>query len=365
MLHAILLYMPILYADAFSTRLIPETGTPPAPRQLPGITSDISGKSLYMYGGVSEYKFSDMWKFDLETNRWNQIYTGSVLTPGLRSSPFMAALNNQSKLLLFGGDTPNGPVSDVWLYDIEGESVICIQWKLVDDKGQPPPRAFYRSICQYYHQGKWYMAVYGGHDKEKYVHSLYTYNLYRLDLETFTWEEIQLSGPTPDSSNRRIAYYNGALYMINEGKLIKFDLSSRMVSHIDVSEHVPDIWDYGLCVYGDYLYSAFGINRDAYNHILRINLKSGEYIIEDMPISEGPGWAFGYTCKDNMMNFFAGNSYQGFKNYLWSYDLDKYDNRITNLSKNMNIAPARKGHSMEVFDNKLFIFGGVNAAGKR
>jgi hypothetical protein len=365
MLHTILVLISILCTDAFSVKLIPETGTPPAPRLLPGITSDISGKSLYIYGGVSEYKFSDMWKFDLENNRWTQIYTGSVLTPGLRSSPFMTTLNIQSKLLLFGGDTPSGPVSDVWLYDIEGESVILIQWKLVDDKGRAPPRAFYRSICQYYHEGKQYMAVYGGRDREKYIHSLFMYDLYRLDLETFTWEEIELSGPTPDTSNKRIAYYKGSLYMIHEGKLIKFELSSGIVSYIDVSKSIPDIWDYGLCVYGDYLYSSFGISQQAYNHIIRINLRSREYITEEITIEEGPGWAFGYTCRDNIMSFFAGNSYQGFKNYLWSYDLDNYDIRITTLSKNMNIAPARKGHSMEVFDNKLFMFGGVNAAGKR
>lgn len=71
----------------------------------------------------------------------------------------MAALKSQPKLVLFGGDTPNGPASDIWLYDIESESVILIQWKLVDDKGRAPPRAFYRSICEYTYKGKQYITV--------------------------------------------------------------------------------------------------------------------------------------------------------------------------------------------------------------
>jgi hypothetical protein len=369
MLYVILNLLAIFCAESISVNLIPETGTPPPPRELPGLTSDLSGRNLYIYGGASENKLSDMWKFNLESKRWTQIYPGSVLTPGLRSSPFMAALKNQPKLLLFGGDTPNGPSSDVWLYDIESESVIFIQWKLVDDKGRPPPRAFYRSVCEYSHEGKQYIAVYGGHDRYDYVHSLFTYNVYRLDLETFTWEEIRLSELTPDSYSQKIEYYDGSLYLVIGRRLIKFELASGIVSSLDISNAITDIYDGGLCVYGDYIYSTFGVddNGDVIKAILRINLKSGDFLIEEMPITdfEGPGWTFGYSCRDNIMYFFAGDSSDGFKNYILSYDLGKFDNRLTKLSSYVNTPPARRGHIMEVFDNKLYIFGGVNGAGKR
>ena len=305
-------------------------------------------------------------EIELETSRWTQIYPGSVLTPGLRSSPFMAALNNQPKLLLFGGNTPNGPSSDVWLYDIEGESVIFIQWKLVDDKGRAPPRAFYRSVCEYTYKGKQYLAVYGGYGRYKSVHSLFLYNLYRLDLETFTWEEMHLSGPTPDSYNHKIEYYDGSLYLFYGTKLIKFELDSGIVSSIILSNARTGIADGGLCIYGDYIYSIFGGDENAcIKSIFRVNLKSGDPNIEEMPITDFEGWTFGYKCRENMMYFYAGDSWDGFQNGIFSYDLGKFDNRITELSKYVNTPPARKGHNMEAFENKLYIFGGVNAAGKR
>lgn len=79
MLYAILNLIAILSVEGISVKLIPETGTPPSPRELPGLTSDLSGKNLYIYGGVSENKSSDMWKFDLESKRWTQIYPGLSL----------------------------------------------------------------------------------------------------------------------------------------------------------------------------------------------------------------------------------------------------------------------------------------------
>ena len=163
-----------LYAEAISTKLIPETGTPPSPREVSGLVVDSDGKYLYIYGGRSDIKHSDMWKFDLTTPTWTKIHPASVLTPGPRSSSFMTTLkDDRSKILLFGGDNSNGPISDVWIYDTDNESVIYIQWKLIDDKGKAPPRAFGRSICDYMHNGKQYLAVYGGKNRTDLVRSLF------------------------------------------------------------------------------------------------------------------------------------------------------------------------------------------------
>lgn len=162
-----------LYADALSVNLFPQSGTPPSPRELPGVTLDSLGKNLYVYGGISQIKHDDMWKYDLTSKRWSQIYAGSVLTPGRRSNAFMTALKDQQKLVLFGGDTSTGPASDVWVFDLENESVSSIQWKLIDDRGKVPPRSFYKSVCEYMHEGKQYIAVYGGIGKIDYLRSLF------------------------------------------------------------------------------------------------------------------------------------------------------------------------------------------------
>lgn len=61
----------------------------------------------------------------------------------------------------------------MWIYDIDGEIVICIQWQLADTKGKAPPRAYYRSVCDFIHDGKHYIAVYGGIGKVTYLRNLY------------------------------------------------------------------------------------------------------------------------------------------------------------------------------------------------
>ncbi len=124
-----------------SVKHIPQSGTPPPFRSLSALTLDSKGNKLYIYGGKYEREYSDMWEFDLSTNQCAEIKPESVLTPGMRSDTYLATLEDQRKIVLFGGNLPTEPTSDVWLYDIENESVIFIQWKLIDIIGKPPPGA--------------------------------------------------------------------------------------------------------------------------------------------------------------------------------------------------------------------------------
>jgi hypothetical protein len=110
--------------DAVSVSYIPETGTPPSARIHPALALDSKSQKLYTYGGRSDTILGDMWEFDLNSKLWSEIHPGSVLTPGSRSNAFMTALEDQKKLVLFGGELASGPTSDIWLFDIENESVI-------------------------------------------------------------------------------------------------------------------------------------------------------------------------------------------------------------------------------------------------
>ncbi len=114
------------HSSAISVGFIPQTGTPPPPRSQAGLALNRNGEKLYLYGGKSDYRFDDMWEFDLNSNIWSEIHPASVLKPGPRSSPFITSLKDEDKIVLFGGDTSAGPISDVWLYDIENQSVIVI-----------------------------------------------------------------------------------------------------------------------------------------------------------------------------------------------------------------------------------------------
>lgn len=163
-----------LYTSALSVNYFPKSGTPPPQRELPGVAYD--SNKLYIYGGRSEVIHGDMWNFDLSNESWSEIHPASVINPGPRSGAYLTILKGEEarQMVLFGGDAISGPVSDVWLYDMNSEMVKFIQWQLQITTGKAPPRAYYRTVCSYIHQGKKYIAVYGGKDhRTDFVKSLH------------------------------------------------------------------------------------------------------------------------------------------------------------------------------------------------
>lgn len=174
MVLSLLLYTLVIskLAKGVSVSKIPKTGTPPSARDLPGFAIDEDSNKLYIYGGRNESPLDDMWEFDLNTESWREIYSTSSTSPGHRSEPYLFK-KEPGKLILFGGIGKRGPVSDLWEFDIENEYVRYIQWKLVNESGEVPPRAYYRAMCHYEKDGKKYLAVYGGIGSDTFEKNLH------------------------------------------------------------------------------------------------------------------------------------------------------------------------------------------------
>lgn len=173
MLLLLIFFLSTKSVQSVSVSMIPHTGTPPSYRVLPGFALSEVTNQLYIYGGRYSSHLEDMWRYDLATNTWHEIHFSSSVSPGPRTEAFLIALDNSRKLLLFGGNSKNGPVTDLWEFDIDNSSVIHIQWKLIDTKGKSPFRAYYRCYCIYELEGKKYLAVYGGRGESSFEHSLF------------------------------------------------------------------------------------------------------------------------------------------------------------------------------------------------
>jgi len=149
-------------AESLSVSYFPTTRTPPPPHEVAGLAFDSTSRKIYIYGGRSEIKHIDMWEFDLATQTWSEIQPATPLNPGARSDAFITILEDARQLVLFGGDAEGGPVSDIWVFDLDSETVIFNQWRSIDTKGKAPPRGYYRAVCKYSKGEKQYIAVYGG-----------------------------------------------------------------------------------------------------------------------------------------------------------------------------------------------------------
>ncbi len=115
----------ILIAESLSISSLPSTRTPPTRRKQSSLTYDPLSNSLFIYGGyhtADEY-FDDMWRFDLNSNTWEEILSPSPLTPGPRKDAHMKVLNGSKTILLYGGTTLKGPIADILLFDIQNYMV--------------------------------------------------------------------------------------------------------------------------------------------------------------------------------------------------------------------------------------------------
>lgn len=160
----LVLVLSLLSVDSIKIESIPPTGTPPSKRQRSSIAYDKSSSSVFIYGGfedMSEY-YEDIWRFDLVSNTWEELISPSRLTPGPRVSSFMHVLEESRSILLFGGNTQRGPISDLWLLDIDNIMVTFIQWEPVVTKGPKPSASAYSGAVAYKYNEKTYIATFGG-----------------------------------------------------------------------------------------------------------------------------------------------------------------------------------------------------------
>jgi hypothetical protein len=65
MASVIRLYLLLAYVSALSVNYLPESGSPPPRRELPGLAQDSTANKVYIYGGRSQDIYGDLWEFDI------------------------------------------------------------------------------------------------------------------------------------------------------------------------------------------------------------------------------------------------------------------------------------------------------------
>lgn len=179
------------------------------------------------------------------------------------------------------------------------------------------------------------------------------------------------SGSPPETQNQRMDYYNGSLYLFTGTFIYKYDLETGFWIANELSGiKLNSISDNAICMNDGYLYSIAGWDRELkvpIYSIYKTNLSSETYEIQEISIEKVniAEWSSGYVCKDNLMYVFGGGSLTGYYNNLSVLDLNQSLPKLTELSKQIKIPTARLGHGMEVYNDDLYIFGGLDKDGNR
>jgi hypothetical protein len=168
-------------------------------------------------------------------------------------------------------------------------------------------------------------------------------------------------------------YYNQSFYIWGDlvssanPPLYKYEISKGIWTRVQpLGEEVGMAVNYGLCIYNHKLYSVLG-SWGLSKSVIEINLTSENYELERTWIDRrGLGDSgLGYYCDENMIYLFGGTTDGGHFNSLSVLDLDKDPLQFKFLSKDMKLPSARRGHAMEVYDDKLYIYGGITDSGSK
>jgi N-acetylneuraminic acid mutarotase len=194
-----------------------------------------------------------------------------------------------------------------------------------------------------------------------------------LNLDTYEWSELKhTAGIPPRVEGSKMVYKDGSLYIwgsVEDNKYLsdmhKFEISSKTWSKVEVSNKAPIYTaGYGMCVYKEHAYVINGYDETAQkfeNKINRINLDNHqkEWELFDTTDEYLPKAAFGFACNEDAVYLFAGQYIRGNYNILMKVSLEKSQSRSIVLSRPLTVPTARYGHAMTVYDEKLYILGGV------
>jgi Kelch motif. len=87
----------------------------------------VVGSNVWLFGGNNESaRFDEMWRLDLETLRWCLVEPATRERPTARSAHTMVGYG--SKLVVFGGWSGKGELSDVWTFDTREYGWACGAW---------------------------------------------------------------------------------------------------------------------------------------------------------------------------------------------------------------------------------------------
>lgn len=147
---------------------ISPTGTRPLKRCLHEAVYDAIGDRMLLFGGCSSgfgpCPQGDLWAFDLATHTWTELTLAEG--PLAVSNPGLVFLPQHNQALLFGGNSQDGPIADLWILE-----TAPLDWSPLDLIGPTARRSHDLTLDQ--HGVLW---LFGGKGEE-------TYNdLWRLTL---------------------------------------------------------------------------------------------------------------------------------------------------------------------------------------
>jgi hypothetical protein len=190
-------------------------------------------------GTSGAYTFlNDVWAFDPETMSWTELSPHGEMpgVPGGRMNFSLAADAAGDRMIVHGGGTTDFSTffidSDTWAFNFETNS-----WtQLATAAPQPPARIFHAAA---FDQQRQQLYVFAGGSENAFLETMFKRDMWRMDLATQTWSQVQGFEPWPlgrikgemlyDGDRDRLLLFGGHddSQIGNNNELWSFDLASQ------------------------------------------------------------------------------------------------------------------------------------------
>ena len=178
-----------------------ETTLAPSPREGAALTYSEEENSLYLFGGRNDTNnYGDLWKFDLNSNTWEFIYTTSG--PLYRTDAYL--FSRKGNIYLFGGYEETSK-TDIYILTNENK------WEKIDylSFNYPENRSNYSVI---YSLKNDYLIIFGGKNENGKLNDLWLF-----DLNTNQWLTYYLGIIKPEKRDNAMLLYdfeNDSVYLL-------------------------------------------------------------------------------------------------------------------------------------------------------
>mmetsp|Transcript_67271 Transcript_67271/g.194549 ORF Transcript_67271/g.194549 Transcript_67271/m.194549 type:complete len:622 (-) Transcript_67271:341-2206(-) len=313
--------------------LSPDSIVPP-PRS--GAASVVVAGKLYMFGGYGggTGRLDDFYSFDFRTQSWEEVKVIGNERPGCRENNGVVISDDSSNIFLFGGYNGTSWLNDLWKFDIEKNKWTCIQessdvtvageMNALDHeseslqaaasrvRGRKPSQRFgYVSVI---HNNK--LVLFGGFDGSRWLNDMFVF-----DFETKAWSEVHARGMLPSvrscpawaKDNTHVYIQGGHDGVERKDDFFACDLTTYTWTQMPNFGTVPSPrYFHSCCLYGSkmYLYGGYsGSQRLADMHAYDFETNAWSQI--DANVGEVPSGRSSLVAQVYQNNLYVFGGYNG------------------------------------------------------
>lgn len=195
----------------------------PTARCLHAMSTVWNDDKVILFGGYSGYStnifLNDTWVYDLGDDQWYP--QKSIIHPSGRYSHAMTSINNNSKVVLFGGSDLSGTLGDTWLFDL-----VDGQWTNPSPSDSPSPRENHAMATVWYDDR---LVLFGGYSGNNLLNDTWVF-----DLSDNRWYR---KSPKDQPSARS---YHKMVTILNNRDVLLFGGSDLSAIRVDTWTYRPE-----------------------------------------------------------------------------------------------------------------------------